>query len=195
MASSTFNLDSFLEYLLGLSSQLHRHYNTDDLNLAENLLFRAEDCISVLRVILGRVSENNHTPQEIIGDIEYIIGEFQRLCSHYGEWTLQMQPDPSNFLNRHPSCQRTGHPGRPSYHICKEDLESLLELGFNFHQMSMILGVSERTIRRRRELFGLGVGNNFTEISNEELDDIISNILQVILITTGLLYNKSVWKG
>ena len=84
MTSSTFDIDSFLEYLLGLSSQLHRHYNTDDLNLAENLLFRAEDCISVLRVILGRVLENDHTPQEVIRDIEYVIGEFQRLCPIMG---------------------------------------------------------------------------------------------------------------
>ena len=139
MTSSTFDIDSFLEYLLGLSSQLHRHYNTDDLNLAENLLFRAEDCISVLRVILGRVLENDHTPQEVIRDIEYVIGEFQRLCSHYGEWTLQIQPDPSNLpTNQHLSCQRTGHPGWPSYHIRKEDLESLLELGFNFQQITVI---------------------------------------------------------
>ena len=137
-------------------------------------------------MILGRVLENDHTPQEVIRDIEYVIGEFQRLCSHYGEWTLRIQPDSSNLpTNHHLSCQRTGHPGRPSYHIRKEDLESLLELGFNFHQMSMILGVSERTLRRRRELFGLGIGNNFTQISNEELDDIIFNILQVTLTSTG----------
>ena len=137
-------------------------------------------------MILGRVLESDHTPQEVIRDIEYVIGEFQRLCSHYGEWTLWTQPDPSNLpTNQHLSCQRTGQPGQPSYHNHKEDLESLLELGFNFQQMSMILGVSERTLRRRRKLFGLGIGNNFTQISNEELDDIIFNILQVILTSTG----------
>ena len=180
MTSSIFDIDSFLEYLLGLSSQLHRHHNTDDLNLAENLLFRGKECISVLRVILRRVLENEHALQEVIRDIEYVIGEFQRLCSHYGEWTFRIQPDPSNLpTNQHLYCQRTGHPGRPSYHIRKEHLEPLLELGFNFQLMSKILGMSERTFRRRRELFGFGIGNNFTQISNKELDDIIFNILQV----------------
>ena len=69
--------------------------------------------------------------------------------------------------------------GRPPYDIRKEDLESLLELGFNFVQISAILGVSERTIRRRRMLFGLPVGSNFSPISDDDLDLVIGSILQL----------------
>ena len=58
-------------------------------------------------------------------------------------------------------------------------MEALIEAGFNFRQMATIIGVSERTIRRRREFFGLPVGDNFSDISDHELDVIVAGILQV----------------
>ena len=71
------------------------------------------------------------------------------------------------------------------------DLEALLEAVFNFRQMATILGVSERTIRHRRELFGLPIGDNFSHISDHDLDGIVAGILQVSSIVTVIDYVSS----
>ena len=70
-----------------------------------------------------------------------------------------------------------GSRGRPAYAIHEEELQSLIELGFSFHQIAVMLGVSERTIRRRRELFGLPIGADcYSQISDEELDVVLNDI-------------------
>ena len=57
MSEGTRDLDSFWPTVMSICAQLERHYNTDDLSLAEQLILRAEECTSVLRVIYGRVCE------------------------------------------------------------------------------------------------------------------------------------------
>ena len=57
LREGTRNLDSFWPTVMSLCAQLERHYNTDDLSLAEQLILRAEECTSVLRAIYGRVCE------------------------------------------------------------------------------------------------------------------------------------------
>ena len=42
-----------------------------------------------------------------------------------------------------------------------------------------MFGVSEQTVGRKRETFGLPIGDNFSNMSDAELDSVIANILQV----------------
>ena len=51
--------------------------------------------------------------------------------------------------------QRDGNRGRPSYVITKEQLECLVDLGFNATQMKDLLHVSKRTIERRLSEYGI----------------------------------------
>ena len=68
-----------------------------------------------------------------------------------------------------------GTPGGPPFIIPRPQLEALIELGFGFSRIAAIIGVSERTLRRRRE----AVGDNYSNISDAGLDAIIAGILQV----------------
>ena len=54
------------------------------------------------------------------------------------------------------------------------------DAGFRWADVAGILGVSERTLRRRRHQFGLtvGRGDDFTDISNNDLDNHVSEILR-----------------
>lgn len=70
-----FDLDTFWQYLSNILVQLDRHHCTDNVGLAEQLLIRAEGCQSVLRAVLGRVSENSGG--QLAEDIEvllYVLG-------------------------------------------------------------------------------------------------------------------------
>ena len=69
----------------------------------------------------------------------------------------------------------SGDRGRPSSLIGKEHLEFFLSYGFHCPEISQILGVSESTLRRRLNQFGL-YAKNFSQIIDRELDAAIEEI-------------------
>lgn len=57
---------------------------------------------------------------------------------------------------------RAGARGRPSFEITREQLTFLLDQGFKVPQISVMLGVGQRTVERRMSAYGLSVsGENF----------------------------------
>ena len=54
-----------------------------------------------------------------------------------------------------------------------------MELGFSYTTMARMLNVSPRTIRRRREEYGLPVGCQYSDISDNL--EVVGTILQVQL--------------
>eukprot|EP00794_Sanderia_malayensis_P018465 gene18465-20317_t len=64
--------------------------------------------------------------------------------------------------------------GRPRYKICPELMSSLKELGFSWVGMARLLGVSESTIRRRRDEFG--IISSYSDIIDENLHNQIKDI-------------------
>ena len=54
----------------------------------------------------------------------------------------------------------TGTRGRPSYEIPREQLSFLLDQGFKVSQISVMLGVGQRTVERRMSAFGLSVSGD-----------------------------------
>lgn len=67
--------------------------------------------------------------------------------------------------------------GRPRYFLSREQLEFLLSLGFNKTQLSVMLGMSTRTIQRRMAEYGLS-RRNYSDLSEEELDRMVTEIQQ-----------------
>ncbi|CAH3122845.1 unnamed protein product, partial [Porites lobata] len=66
-----------------------------------------------------------------------------------------------------------GQRGRPSYEISEEQLHFLLEQGFKVCDISKILGVSARTVERRMSTFGLSVSGMFSDIEDNQLDELV----------------------
>ena len=70
----------------------------------------------------------------------------------------------------------TGAAGHPSYDISKEQLEALLDVGFNVGQIAEMLQVGKRTIiERRMSQFGVSA-RSFSDISNDDLDSVVREI-------------------
>ena len=66
--------------------------------------------------------------------------------------------------------------GRSRYDIRQEQLQLLLTLRFNIPDISKILGVSKRTIKRRTSQYQLLKTDNYTNINDESLDKCVSDI-------------------
>ncbi len=67
--------------------------------------------------------------------------------------------------------------GRPRLNIQKEQLEYLLHLGFKCPQIAAVIGVSLSTVRRRMTEYGLSVTALYSNITNRELDTLITQIM------------------
>ena len=66
--------------------------------------------------------------------------------------------------------------GRPKWNIQKDQLEYLLNMGFACPRIAIVLGMSLSTIRRRMVEFGLSVTGLYSNISDQDLDSLISHI-------------------
>jgi hypothetical protein len=66
--------------------------------------------------------------------------------------------------------------GRPKLLITKDQLEHLLQLNFSCPKIASLIGVSLRTVRRRMTDFELSVQGLYSDISDRELQRLISDI-------------------
>ena len=66
-----------------------------------------------------------------------------------------------------------------SVDIPREQLELFLELGFSIPQMANMLGVSQSTVKRRMSSFSLSITQTYTNVSQEDLDHEVANVLGI----------------
>lgn len=82
--------------------------------------------------------------------------------------------------------------GRPAYEISKGQIEELRETGMNWTSIASCLGVSDKTLYRRRLEFGLH--DSFVNITNDELDRHVQETLDSTPYS-GELYIRGSLKG
>ena len=75
----------------------------------------------------------------------------------------QRSPDSASIRCR---VRRNGRPGRPTVIVPKSIIELLLEQGFSYTSISRMLGISTRTLLRRRVQYELPTGRPYSEISD-----------------------------
>ena len=122
-------------------------------------------------------SRELETEQQIMDDVLLAIIEFQKVISDLEERFNNFEENQLHFV-----CATNGGNGgrgRPRLVIPQEQLEGLRSLGFSWTNIAKMLGVSERTIRRRRETFDMpSTGQAFSQIDDDEIDRKIQGILQ-----------------
>ena len=118
---------------------------------------------------------------DVLDDIIVIIQALDENTNHYYRLMAELEQDRSMSLNTAtcPVHLRAYQPGRPKYFIAKSAIESMMLLGYKYEEMARVLGVSVRTLRRHRHDLGLPVGQNYSLLSDEELDAIVTSILRV----------------
>ena len=89
--------------------------------------------------------------------------------------------DACSMFRREPSGQSSG--GRPRYIITKEHIEVLRNTGMQWTAIAQCLGLSSRTLYRRRLEYGFE--DSFTHITDEELELNISDVLRLTPFSYG----------
>ncbi len=149
---------------------------------------RLEEYQGTLNVLTRRIAESFPMERHLLNNLEILLNylnnlrrQFEALVESYD---LECDQDLLQESYRSTICvpEYRGRVGRPSMHVTPEQLNVLHnEAGFRWADVSRILGVSERTIRRRRHEFGLAVGRQivFSDISDNDLDNHVREILSM----------------
>ena len=69
-----------------------------------------------------------------------------------------------------------GEKGRPRLQIPLEHLRFLLEKKFKVAEIANLFGSSKRTVERRMKDFGLSAATTYTQLSDQQLDELIRDI-------------------
>ena len=174
MADNTSKLRDFLFALDNLFVLCQRSLCNRDPIGAEHCKNKMEHYILIVVAIKAAVSENLEPNSTLSILLDSLVSSFERELTRLDEivgmsFPSEVRRDVVSLL---PS---TG--GRPAYNITKDQIEQLRETGMNWCSIAEFLGVSERTLQRRRIEFG--IDSNFSDISDNDLDNHVQEILHL----------------
>ena len=181
------NVEVFFEGFLRLLETSENNLHSATYDNSEFLFRRLDAHERTLSTLLNRIEQTYHgVPQlhVLTRDLCTLLSHTSNLRSHYeSRFFLCLERDSdehlptivSNSLNRR---DQGAGPGRLRVRVTREQLQSLNEdAGFTWSEISRTLGISERTLRRRRHEFGMRLeGKEFSSLSDSEF----SHQLQIL---------------
>ena len=130
--------------------------------------------VDTLNAAIGAVVHMLHdfaNEPERVSPLVHLRNNMQVIISRW-ERNCRLIPD---RLQRCPTFE-TGNRGRPAYILEQEQVEMLLDLGFSCKGISSMFGVSRYTLYRRMDSWGLTGPNRFTDLSDDDLDELVRSI-------------------
>lgn len=180
------NIDGFFTSLGRLLESAEGQRNTASSDTAEFFSRRLRENERTLVTLMLRIEEAFPDEVGVISDLNELVlimnelsRDFDRIVEDSERSTFTA---PLSLNDRLSAVARNGLVGRPRLQILQEQLQTLHnDAGFRWADIGRILGISERTLRRRRHEFGLpvGVGEDFSDVSNDDLDEYVREILEV----------------
>ncbi|PFX24902.1 hypothetical protein AWC38_SpisGene10484 [Stylophora pistillata] len=162
------DLEEFLDSMRQCFDEVEKELN-DERNsiLLDYLESRLEDHFQVVHAIAIVIqSASDSRSDELKQLVEDLLSVSQSLLQEIHTTKIQREINERSSPAWVPSREaRTG--GRPRFSITKEQIETFRETGMNWKGIAALLGISESTMYRRRQEFGLH--ESFVEITDEEL--------------------------
>ena len=171
-----------LQRLFGQSLQVFQNKDAIGIEYCKN---KFENYISIVAAMFGAVSEytitsssRDSSSDDVAMLLENLITvmeeELEKLSRAFETCLEQELPTNENSLASD-TLISTG--GRPAYNIRKEQVEKLRDTGMNWTNIASFLGISTRTLHRRRIDFG--IKQSFSDITDADLDEEVRQILQL----------------
>ena len=157
--------DSKKECFDEVDKELNDKLNSIPLDYLESRLEqRLEDHFQVVHAIA--IAIQNNANDELKRLMEDLLSVSQSLLQEIRTTKSQREISKSKSPAWVP-CTQASTGGRPRFNITKEQIETLRETGMNWKGIALSLGISESTLYRRRQEFGLH--ESFVDITYEEL--------------------------
>ena len=162
-----------------LLESARRQRNTASSDTTEFFSRRLRENERTVVTLILRIEEAFPNEVGVISDLNELVFVMNELSRDSERSTFTAS---SSLNDRLSAVARNGLVGRPRLQILQEQLQTLhIDAGFRWADIGRILGISERTLRRRRHEFGLpvGMGEDFSDVSNDDLDECVREILEV----------------
>ena len=183
------DFQQFLVDLPGQLSQARRQAFSSNWNMLEFWNRRLQDFSHVISVFIQRCDGLRETPENLcvyLRELLVEIGSIHNLIENNILSDEAYIADLSADFIGCPEEDNEGALGRPRKLIEKEEIENLFQIHNSWHKVADILGISDKTLRRRRHEYGLNVASSsgprstYTNISDEELCAVISDALRIL---------------
>lgn len=165
-----------------------RSYRNKDSVGAEHCKSKLENYAAIVVAMAVAVSENEELgttnsaqhSASVVPNHNSLSNTLSDLLRALETWVLKLsevvEASPPGTLSNVPSMlPSTG--GRPAFNIAKVQIEQLRDTGMNRKAIAAFLGISEKTLLRRRTEYG--IQPNFSDISDIDLDKQVLEILQL----------------
>ena len=169
------NIETFLRNIPTQIDEARRQLFCDNINTIEFINILHQRSID---------RQGDHADQQLQNDLGFLVGELQTMCSRYDD--LLIRSESSYPLNFTCPLEESLNRGRRRYSIPQTALIDLHRIHNSWAQVAMEVGVSYRTLLRRRHEYSLPVSNTigqrdtYTEISQTDLCDVVREVLQVL---------------
>ena len=152
--------------------------STDHL-LLEYLERKLENYMSILFGMICQLEGGKSNDNEPSTENKLMLQLLEELFTlSYGKWEVILQTISEQEVDQsgyYPPKEKTL--GRPKFSITKEQLLLLRETGMKWAKVAECLNISERTLYRRVQDYG--IHGTFSDISNTELDKVLREILSI----------------
>ena len=170
--------ETFLKYVLERSKEINGGIPHERRGNCENLLNKLLLHVDLLGKTvqffheIGNISSHDQQDKVKRKDLENVYCEVEKefVCLYNNYFTQCTLTCELPLLT-----VDTKHPGRPAYHIPKEVLVELCGLNFSWREILDMFGVSRWTVMHRVQEYGLSGLQEFSNISDERIDDIFED--------------------
>lgn len=152
---------------------------SEDTNLLEHCHFRTENAVNLLNLLLERFQIFQQ--DNIIESLRTLLREMQTINT-----AIDGRISEIPLINPSETDDYTLPTGRPRKNISVEDIEREYTIFRNWKIVANRLGISPKTLRRRRLEYGMDISSGigaritYTVISNEELRNEVMNVLNTL---------------
>ena len=184
MSSQTIAMSSeFEEFVATVSAtvnEVEANASSNDLDSISYLAVRLEaalDGVRFLQLKFLNLDPDRHRNQEF-NDFLSALNVFERRLNELWSCVNSKMRSSEQLAFSAGFVESSGaSAGRPKYNIKKEQLEFLrYELHFKWTDIASLLGVSVSTVNRRRQELGIDSHANLSDLTDEELDNMVRNI-------------------
>ena len=165
---------------MGVAIQNARLYLTSNQgDLADYWSRRLEEYERTVRVLLGRMEETYPERVSFLRDLMLLLvilgslRETMDMRAYREESYDEVHPIHVTLLEGNGNRER----GRPRYLVPESQIRALRQGGFRWADIARQVGISPLTLRRRRVAYDMSIGENFDNVSDAELDNIVREIL------------------
>ena len=167
------------EDILNLLDVCIEEASNNNQGFIESIINRLESAVKFVEHVLPFVNECRNNIFEVGNNLNVLFHVWCRKLQNLRQRSTTPCTNLAVLSLRPPEHCVIAGPGRPKYNIDEDVLLNLRTLGFKWKDIAQLLLVSRWTLWRRVRELGIVTRTGFSDIDNDQLDDIVRDFMNV----------------